>query len=62
MKNVGKTDAVIRMILALIIALIGYYYRSWWGLLALVPLATGFLNFCPLYKLFRINTCKRNEC
>jgi len=24
-----------------------------------VPLATGLFNFCPLYRLIGINTCKR---
>jgi hypothetical protein len=59
--NVGKADKVIRIILAIIIAGLGYYYQSWWGLVAIVPLATAFMNFCPLYPIFGISTCKKKE-
>lgn len=59
--NVGKTDKVIRIILAIIIGVLGYYYKSWWGLVAIVPLATAFMNFCPLYPIFGISTCKKKE-
>ncbi|MBS4043382.1 MAG: DUF2892 domain-containing protein [Chitinophagaceae bacterium] len=56
-KNVGKKDRTIRFMLAIIIIALGYYYKSWWILLAFVPLLTGYLSFCPLYKIFRLNTC-----
>lgn len=55
-KNVGNADAIIRISIAVIIAIAGVYYKSWWGLLALVPLLTALFNFCPLYALFGINT------
>jgi hypothetical protein len=57
-QNVGKKDAVARIILAAVIAIAGYYFKTWWGLLAVVPLLTGMFGFFPLYKLFGINTCK----
>jgi hypothetical protein len=57
-QNVGRNDAMVRMILGVLIALAGIYYTSWWGLLAFVPLLTAYFNFCPLYKLLGINTCK----
>ena len=56
-KNMGNTDRVLRMILSIVIAGVGYYYKSWWGLLAFVPLVTAFTGFCPLYSLLGINTC-----
>lgn len=56
--NIGNKDAVIRVVLGTVIALIGFYYGSWWGLLGIIPLATAYFSFCPLYKLFGINTCK----
>lgn len=56
-KNVGTTDKVIRIILGLGIAAAGVYYQSWWGLLAIIPLATAFVGFCGLYTLVGINTC-----
>lgn len=29
-----------------------------WGLIGVVPLATGVFRFCPAYPLLGINTCK----
>lgn len=55
--NVGKTDRIIRFILAIAIAAAGLYFQSWWGLVALVPLLTGVSLFCPIYKIFGLNTC-----
>jgi hypothetical protein len=56
--NVGKTDKIIRVVLGVIIAAIGIYYQSWWGLLSIIPIGTAISGFCGLYKPFGINTCK----
>lgn len=56
-KNVGSIDKIIRIILAIIIGALGYYYQSWWGLVAIVPFATVFMSFCPFYPIFGISTC-----
>ena len=48
--NIGKMDRAIRFLLATLIGIVGIYFQSWWGLLALVPLLTGLISFCPLYK------------
>jgi hypothetical protein len=29
----------------------------YWGLVGLVPLLTGLMNFCPLYTVLGLNTC-----
>lgn len=57
-KNVGKTDKVIRIVLGLGIAAAGIYFKSWWGLVALVPLLTAMVGTCGLYLPFGISTCK----
>lgn len=63
--NVGKVDKVIRIILAIVIGFLGYYYSSSLGLLswlfyvvALLLLITVIIGFCLPYKWFGINTCK----
>lgn len=56
--NVGKTDKIIRLLLAVTIGISGLYFKNWWGLLAIVPLLTGLLSFCPLYTITGINTSK----
>ena len=48
-KNIGKTDKIIRLIIGAVIIALGLYFRSWWGLLAIIPLATAAAGFCPLY-------------
>ncbi len=57
-QNIGSTDKIIRIILGVIIAVVGYYYKSWWGLVALLPLLTAFISFCPVYPIFSISTKK----
>ncbi len=55
-KNVGKTDKYIRVMLGIVIITAGFYFKSWWGALAVIPIVTAFTGLCPLYKLIRINT------
>ena len=57
-KNMGNTDRVIRIIIAVVVAALGFYFKSWWGLLAIVPLATALIRWCPLYLPFGIKTCR----
>jgi hypothetical protein len=61
-KNIGKTDRTLRILFAIVTAAIGYYYQSWWGLLAFIPLITSYIGFCPLYNIIGISTCKEKEC
>lgn len=59
-KNIGTTDRIIRLIIGLVIAGFGIYFKSWWGLLAIIPLFTSAISFCSLYPLLGIKTtCKR---
>lgn len=59
--NVGTIDKIVRILLAIIIGAIGWYYQSWWGLVAIVPLLTAFAGFCPAYFPFKINTSKKTS-
>jgi hypothetical protein len=60
--NVGTLDQVIRIVLGL--TLLVLYAIGWigaWGLIGLVPLATGMLRFCPLYRVLGIHTCSHSR-
>lgn len=57
--NVGKTDTIVRLILAIVIIILGFHYQSWWGALGLIPLITGIAKVCPLYALFGVSTSKK---
>jgi len=56
--NVGKKDKTIRIVVGILLILIGIIYQSWWGLLGLIPLITGLINYCPLYSVLGISTHK----
>ena len=59
MTNEGTADRVIRVVLGLgLLSLTMVGPQTPWGYVGLVPLATGLLGFCPLYRLVGINTCK----
>ncbi len=55
--NIGTADKVIRIVAGIVIGALGLYFKSWWGLIALIPLMTAFINFCPLYSVIGITTC-----
>ncbi|WP_341227330.1 DUF2892 domain-containing protein [uncultured Arcticibacterium sp.] len=63
-KNMGTTDKMLRIAVALVIALL-YWQNIITGTLALVLIAvsvvfllTSTASFCPLYKVLGISTCK----
>lgn len=58
-KNVGFADRLVRVIMAVAIALLGFLYQSWWGLAAIVPLATALMSYCPIYLPFGISSLKK---
>ncbi len=58
-QNVGNADKIIRWIIGIVIAGLGIYYQSWWGLLAIIPIATALFSFCPLYAPFKLSTMKK---
>ncbi|HEY4716904.1 MAG TPA: DUF2892 domain-containing protein [bacterium] len=58
-QNVGNLDKFLRIIIGLIILGIGFYFKSWWGLIGLLPIFTALTGFCLLYRIAGINTCKK---
>lgn len=60
--NEGTLDRVIRVIVGLVLlstVVIGP--QSLIGLIGLIPLLTGVIGFCPLYKIFGLSTCPLNK-
>ncbi|PIQ27011.1 DUF2892 domain-containing protein [bacterium (Candidatus Blackallbacteria) CG17_big_fil_post_rev_8_21_14_2_50_48_46] len=55
--NEGNMDRIIRLVLAAGIGGFGMMTGSWLGLVALIPLGTALIGWCPLYQLFGLNTC-----
>lgn len=59
--NVGRIDRIVRVVAGLAIAIAGVVFTSWWGVIGIVPLATGLMGSCPAYSLFKIDTRGDNE-
>lgn len=61
--NEGQLDRIFRITIGLVLlSLIFFGPQTMWGLVGLVPLATGVFGFCPLYKILGVNTCKKGSC
>jgi len=60
MKNVGGIDKVMRIVVGLaLVSLVFVGPKTAWGWIGMVPLLTGLFNFCPLYSVIGLNTCKK---
>jgi hypothetical protein len=66
-KNMGSTDKVIRILIALIIGLLYYLgiisgtTALVLGIFAVIFVLTSLISFCPLYLPLGISTCKKKE-
>lgn len=57
-RNEGMIDRTIRVLLGLaLLALVFVGPQTPWGWLGLIPLVTGLMGFCPLYRIFGLSTC-----
>lgn len=56
--NEHLVERVLRVAVGIVLlALVFVGPKTAWGLVGLVPLATGLLGSCPLYTLFGFSTC-----
>ncbi len=61
MRNEGTIDRGLRVAVGLgLIALVFTGPHTAWGWLGLVPLLTGLVGFCPLYRLIGKDTLGRS--
>lgn len=57
-RNEGGIDRGARVLLGLILlSLVFVGPQTMWGLVGIIPLATGLVGYCPLYSVLGINTC-----
>ena len=57
-RNIGSIDRGLRIAAGLALLGLGAFGPlGWWGLVGLVPLATGLMSNCPAYSLLGVNTC-----
>ena len=65
-KNVGTIDMIIRLVIAIALGYVGFFEnpivssgtsQTIIKFVAFLPLLTGLMRFCPLYKLIGLSTC-----
>jgi hypothetical protein len=62
--NESGVDRIVRVVLGIVILILGWggFVSGGWGLflkiIGFVPLLTGLVGFCPLYRLFKFATKK----
>jgi hypothetical protein len=59
--NVGGIDRSLRILAGIAILGAGFYFKSWLGLIGIVPILTGIFRFCPAYLPFGLSSCKIKE-
>lgn len=58
-RNIGITDRWIRIVAGLAIISAGIYFKSWWGLVGILPILTALVRSCPLYLPFGLSTLRK---
>lgn len=62
-RNEGKIDRTARVTAGLfLLSLVFIGPQTAWGWLGLIPLVTGLVGSCPIYRLLGINTCRLGQC
>jgi len=57
-RNIGGLDQGTRIAIGVLLLALGVVGPvGWWGLVGLVPLATGLIGNCPVYSALGLNTC-----
>lgn len=59
--NIGSLDRTFRFVAGIAILGAGFYFKSWWGLVGLVPILTATIRVCPAYLPFGLSTCRREQ-
>lgn len=56
--NEHNVERAVRVILGIgLLSLVFVGPKTLWGLIGIVPLATGLIGSCPLYTVLGISTC-----
>ncbi len=64
-KNMGKTDVIVRLVLAVILVILYFFVGRITGLIfiiiAIILALTAVSRTCPLYYIFRTDTLEKKE-
>jgi len=58
-RNLASWDRIARLVLgSLLILLAAMGTIGVWGYIGVIFVGTAFVNFCPIYRVFGLKTCK----
>ena len=63
-KNVGKMDRIVRIAIAVVLSILAYSkiipsdFALGVYLVSIIVAITGFIRFCPIYKILHKSTCR----
>jgi hypothetical protein len=61
-KNVGGLDKMARILVGVcLIAATVAGFLPVWGYIGIVPLVTGLVGWCPLYRIVGLNSCPMKQ-
>jgi len=56
-KNIGNVERFVRVVLGVVVLSLAFVGpRSPWAFLAVIPIVTGLIGYCPPYALLGIDT------
>ena len=62
-RNEHTIDRAVRVVLGLaLLSLVFFGPQTLWGLVCVVPMLTGLVGSCPLYRLIGFKTCSGEGC
>ncbi|MGB4811053.1 MAG: DUF2892 domain-containing protein [Methylophilaceae bacterium] len=57
--NIGSIDRILRLVIgAALLAWVLFFGGPVWAWVGIVAIGTAVINFCPLYSILGVNTCK----
>ena len=59
--NVGKTDKIVRIVIGIAILTAGFIFKSWFGVIGVIPILTAVFGRCGLYYPLKIDTTKSDR-
>ena len=60
MCNIGMLDRIVRFIAGVVlISLVFTGPENLWGWLGVIPVASAFIGYCPVYTLIGYNGCRK---
>ena len=59
-KNLHSIDRILRIVIGVaLLSLVFIGPKTAWGYVGIILIATSFINFCPIYRIFGFSTASK---